>query len=194
VRATTIPVLLALFVTASILGCASPQEQANDADRDTSDNLARTPPRDTSAPMSTASVVTLRDDGRGYTATFPYTYTNRSGDSVYLVNCNGDVSPALQRRVGDRWEDWWIPATNGCLSPPVVIAPGGTYHDTAGVHISSQDGRFFTELTSAEPGTKYRLVWHQALASFDAKHTGGSFGRALAIEHRVSNEFELRTQ
>src|SRR5688572_4121268 len=66
----------------------------------------------------------------GYAAEIPYTYTNRSGDSVYLVNCNGDVSPSIERLVGDQWQAVWQPATNACLSPPVVIANGASYSDT----------------------------------------------------------------
>lgn len=143
------------------------------------------------APMRTASSVALRLDGDHYVGTIPYRYTNGSGAPVYIVNCNGDVSPGLQRRIGGLWKDWWIPATNACLSPPVVIAPGGSHADTLHVWIGPQDGPFLADLVAAGDTGVFRLVWHSALSSFDGE--ARPFGEPVPLAERVSNPFVLRT-
>jgi hypothetical protein len=150
--------------------------------------------------------------GEFYSAAIPYAYTNRSGGPVSLVNCNGDVSPGLQRRgPGGAWEDAWAPAMSACLSAAVVVAEGATYRDTLRVLVGAQDGPFYDELASSEAARPYRLVWHRALRSFAldgpprrVEHpgrpgTGGSavvvegpsFGPPLPLGDRVSNAFVL---
>jgi hypothetical protein len=139
--------------------------------------------------MIVATEHELRRSGEGWAGTIPYRYTNRSGAPVYLVNCNGDVSPGMQRLVHGTWSDWWIPATNLCLSPAVVIPPAATYSDTLHVMIAPSDGIFLPELVAGGDTTRYRLIWHQALSSFDA--SARPFGPAVPIEHRASNAFVL---
>jgi hypothetical protein len=187
-------------LAAALAGCAGQQEssprQEESGSADTTrgsgiDTGAARPVGDSSdaAPLSTVTLVTLERSGEGYMARFPYTFTNRFGAPIYLVNCNGDISPSLQRRVGEAWEDWWIPMMNGCLSPPVVVKAGGTLSDSAWVGIRPDDGRYYSELIAGGDSTLYRLVWHQALASFDA--AARPFGPTVPLEHRVSNAFRL---
>jgi hypothetical protein len=131
----------------------------------------------------------LRRTAVGLEAVVPYAYTNRSGAPLYLVNCNGDVSPGLQRRVGAVWADAWLPETNACLSPPVVVPAGATYRDSLWVVVREHHGDLLAALRAAGGGGPYRLVWHRALASFDPD--ARPFGPQVPLEERVSNAFAL---
>lgn len=135
--------------------------------------------------MRTTPSHMLREQSGGLDATIPYTYTNRTGDSVFLTNCNGDVSPSIQTRSGERWVDWWSPIMNECLSRPVIIAPGATYRDSLRFHISVQDGSIYQTLIKSRSQGTYRLVWPQALRSFDANRY--PFGKRLPLAWRTSN-------
>jgi len=109
--------------------------------------------------------------------------------AVYVVNCNGAISPGLQRRAGDTWVDAWIAATDACLSAPIVIPPGGTH--TAELLIRPGAGAVLyprPNNDTLEPGT-YRVVWHGALTSFDANTR--PFGPDLPLEQRVSAPFTI---
>jgi hypothetical protein len=140
--------------------------------------------------MTTSSTVYhLRKTDAGYRADIPYTYINRSGAPLYLVNCNGDVAPGLEKRTGDRWERAWIPETNACLSPPVVIPTGGSYSDTLHMVVAPWDSTFYGELGRSDTSRRYRLLWHQALGSFDPN--ARPFGSELPREQRSSNAFAL---
>lgn len=154
------------------------------------DTIATSPPAADGPMMRTsAETYALRKTSLGYQADIPYTYTNRTDGAVYLVNCNGDVTPGIQRMVGGEFTQWWIPSTNACLSPPVVIAPGSTYSDTVRVVISPQDPQLYASIDTAPAGS-YRLVWYSALSSFDDDARG--FGQPIPIGHRVSNRFTFR--
>ena len=149
------------------------------------------PARLDGAPLRTSAAgYTLRSEPPGLATTIAYTYTNSSGAPLYLVNCNGDVSPALQRERGGSWEDAWSPVMNECLSPPVVIPAGGIYSDTLHLIVDRTHRDIYNALSSSNGSRRYRLVWHQALSSFDGNSR--PFGRAVPLEQRVSNPFLLR--
>jgi hypothetical protein len=169
----------------------------NDADREASarDSIADSSaspqtPADGSPMQTSATVYQLRRHPAGVATEIVYTYTNSSGAPIYLVNCNGDVSPSLQREQAGKWEDAWSPIMNECLSPAVVIPAGGTYSDTLRMFVDSNHGDFYNDLVSSDGNRHYRLVWHQALSSFDSR--GYPFGEKVPIEQRVSNPFVLK--
>ena len=182
-----------LLLLALIAGCSSPRDGADSTPpaRDSIADSVASPraPADGSLMQTSAAVYRLRSHPAGVAADIVYTYTNSTGAPVYLINCNGDVSPSFQRERNGKWENAWGPGTNACLSPPVVIPAGGTYSDTLQMVVSRQDGAFYDEIISADSGRRYRLIWHQALASFDDK--ARPFGPDLPIEQRVSNPFVL---
>ncbi|MBC8145727.1 MAG: hypothetical protein H7X80_09075, partial [bacterium] len=123
--------------------CNAPQIQTNDVDSVAVDTTASV------APAIPVREIQARRVDFGYAAVIPYTYTNRSGDSVYLVNCNGDVSPSMEQFIEGQWKKVWQPATNGCLSRPVVIAPGASYSDTLHMGVQPHDSAFFAYLDSS---------------------------------------------
>lgn len=183
-----------LIVGCLIVGCSSPRDdsESEPPPRDSiSDSSASAhTPADGSPMQTTATVYRLRSHPAGVAADIVYTYTNSSGAPVYLINCNGDVSPSFQRERDGKWENAWGPGTNACLSPPVVISAGDTYRDTLQMVVAEQDGEFYNEIISADSGRRYRLIWHQALSSFD--DNARPFGPDLPIEQRVSNPFVLK--
>jgi hypothetical protein len=197
--------LACLILVLLSIGCAPQREETSSSGSDTltaGDSMPRgidPPTRDTSAIdttagpelMRTVGEVTMRREGEWYRAVIPYTYTNRTGDSVYLTNCNGDVSPSLQRRVDGKWTGWWYPVMNECLSPPVVIAPGAVYRDSLGIMLGRQDREVYEQLVAAR-SLEVRLDWQQALTSFSAEKY--PFGPQLPLEQRVSNAFTLRIE
>jgi hypothetical protein len=121
----------------------------------------------------------------------PYRYDNRTGGSVYLVNCNGYVPPSLERKTGSSWEGGWGAVEADCLSPAVVIPDGQSYSDTLTVFAGDYGSRTYPQFSGGHIDGVYRLRWDRALSSFDAYRSG--FGSKVPLEYRVSNEFVLRT-
>ena len=137
-----------------------------------------------------SSSYTLRRDGAGWISWIDFAYRN-DGGTLYVVNCNGAITMFLQKHVAGRWQDALYMASNGCLSPPIVIPPGETLRDSVA-------------MWGAEPGTpsvntfllpgldgEYRLVWHQLVRNYDPRPLS-AFGDTLAVEERVSTPFVLR--
>jgi hypothetical protein len=103
--------------------------------------------------------------------------------AVYIVNCNGATGTALQRKVGDAWVNAWVIAMNACLSPPIVLEPGGEHAARIYVHERSGGVLHPEGATMIESGT-YRVMWTGVLTSFDPDVRG--FGPELPLEQRVS--------
>lgn len=96
--------------------------------------------------------------------------------AVRIANCNGAITPGLQRRVNDAWVDAWIAATDACASAPIVIPAGGTH--TAELLIRPGAGAVTyprPNPDALESGT-YRVVWH---------------GTDIPLEQRVSAPFTI---
>ena len=127
----------------------------------------------------------VRQQGQfGDEITIKARFTNTTGAPVYLVNCNGAFTWGLQRQVGGRWVDAWVGATNACLSPPIVVAPGKTHEGSVIVRRGSGAVLYpRRDPEHPEPGT-YRVVWHNMLSSFDPNVT--PFGPDVPVERRVS--------
>lgn len=130
----------------------------------------------------------VRFDGLGWGAEIPYTFTNRTGASVYLVNCNGSFGLLLERWEDGQWKTAWSPVMPDCLSPPIVIADGQTFPSTVHMWGAVPGTNHYPQLDGGNPGGTYRIVWINALSSFQ-DHL--PFGEQIAREYRVSNAFEL---
>jgi hypothetical protein len=122
----------------------------------------------------------------GIEAYIPYVYRNITGDSVYFLNCNRIIAPALEKRAGDTWSSVWSPATPACLSPPMIIPPDGEYVDT--VHVLS-GSNMYPHLEAADIEGTYRLIWHGVVRSY--RDSGPDFGTPLSQDERTSNQFTL---
>ncbi len=151
--------------------------------------------RDESAPIQTDRLhYTARLRYEGVEFSIPFTYVNRSADTVFLPNCRvegrPDLDMALQKRVGASWHRVWGSGTLLCLSPPVVIAPGKTYTDTLEVFGGTPGKQVYPELEVREVEGEYRLVWTQLRGPFDAVRYPQ--GDTLPLDAKVSNPFTLK--
>ena len=147
--------------------------------------------RDTEPPIQTDVLEYELDfDGLRFRVDISYVYTNRSGNPVYLVNCNGGFGLHLERDENGAWQYAWGPVLNRCLSPPIVIASNATFADTLHVRAGSFGSNSFPQFDVDDPSGTYRIVWTAALSSLDANQL--PFGPQIPFEYRVSNRFTLR--
>lgn len=103
--------------------------------------------------------------------------------AVHLLNCNGATGVGLQRKVGDEWVYAWAVAMNACLSPVIVVPPGGEHTARVYLHENSGGVMYPERAPMIESGI-YRVVWTGVLLSFDPDVRG--FGPELPLEQRVS--------
>jgi hypothetical protein len=130
----------------------------------------------------------LRATPIAYEGLIRVTYTNHSGSAVYFVNCNGGTGVALQKLIDAEWKSVWSPVLLLCLSQPIVVAPGGTWSTAVHIFGGYPGSSTAPQFTIADiPGT-YRLIWTEALSSYQSKLP---FGDPLPLERTVSNVFSL---
>lgn len=135
----------------------------------------------------------LTPDWIGLSVDIPYTYTNRTGRRVYVVNCNGSFGIRLIREQDGAWITAWAPVLNLCLSPPIVIEPNATFTDTLFAWGAPPDSTHYgPNFDLADPSGTYRIEWSRALSSFATNVRG--FGELIPIKARISNSFTLRKQ
>src|SRR5690606_5694753 len=119
------------------------------------------PERDEDRPLQTDRLTyEIRRENDELRAEIPFTYTNRTGKTVFVVNCQGYAPPVLERLVGGEWRPAWAAVTMSCLSPPIVIEPGETYKETLVVYAAEPGTRKAPTFEVAEIEGIYRLVWH----------------------------------
>lgn len=133
-----------------------------------------------------------------YETTIPYTFTNRTGSKVYLPNCRGDFRITLEVYEGGEWVHYWSSpgllvheTADVCPSSPIVIEPGEVYPGTLHVRACTLGGGCAPRRTVTLPGTdstQYRIVWTDALSSYDKETFSGDL---IPLEERVSNHFTL---
>lgn len=131
----------------------------------------------------------------------PFTYTNRSADSVFLVNCQIGIrvgeqvvrrvalAMELEKRSGGAWKPVWGAITDLCLSPPVWVAPGASYTDTLRVFGGRPGGHAGPELEVAEVAGEYRLAWPQLRRASPSRRYPD--GDTLPAASRTSNAFTV---
>jgi hypothetical protein len=125
---------------------------------------------------------------QGLEATIVATLRAPADRPIYLLNCNGATGANLQRQTSEGWVYAWVIAMNACLSPPIVVPPGGErttriyVHENSGAVLDPADSRMIVSGT-------YRVVWTGVLTSFDPNAKG--FGEELPLEQRVSAPFHI---
>lgn len=134
---------------------------------------------------------TLVAGSHGYEGEIDVRFTNRTAGTVFFVNCSGATSVSLEKRVLGAWVAVWTPVLQQCLSQPIAVPPGGTYDWRIGVFGGYPGSNAYPQFTVANVAGTYRLVWHEALHSYQDRLP---FGVPLALEHRVSNTFVLQSE
>lgn len=124
-----------------------------------------------------------------YETVVAMSYTNRRNDTVFVANCGGATAVALERRVGGQWKTAWTPGTFPCLSPPIVVPPGGTRRFAMRVGAGVPGSPVEPKWPFADVDGEYRIVWGQFLSSYREDRT--PLGSLLPADQRVSNRFRL---
>lgn len=116
------------------------------------------------------------------------TLTNRTGRTMYFVNCNGGTSLAVQRLEGEQWKSFWSPIRTLCLSAPITVADGGTHSFDirvfGGKNGSNNYPQFVTPLTTG----LYRVIWNDAYFTYQDRLP---WGEPVPEAQRVSNSFVI---
>lgn len=150
------------------------------------------PERETDRPLQTDRLTyTLETVDLGLEVLIPFTYTNRTGDTVFVVNCNGNAPPSLEKHESGDWVPAWGAVVDLCLSPPIVIAPGEAYTDTLEVFGGFPDSDAHPQFTVDDVEGVYRLLW-RPLHDYDPDRQG--FGEPVPLDDRISNRFRLRLE
>ena len=149
------------------------------------------PASDAAALMVTgsASYQLIRGPRESVRTTIEYVYSNRTGQAVSIPNCNGDVTPLLEKFVDGAWVVAWDAPKNDCLSPPVTIEPGEQYRDAVRLRGYPPDGDVRPRFLVSSIEGEYRLVWPDAVWDYD--DSGPPWGESLPLHQRVSNRFAL---
>lgn len=149
----------------------------------------------TLAPDANAAIVTgsdsylLRQTDSGFEAQMDQTFTNRTAETAYVINCHGGFSLSLERWQGGEWVRAWSPVVLLCLSEPIVIEPGGTFSHTVHVFAGHAGSNVHPQFEVTEIEGMYRLVWHALVHDY----VDGS-GSPLPLRERVSNTFRIELE
>src|SRR5829696_2660638 len=107
-----------------------------------------------------STAYTMKRDGRGWLTSIGYSYRNSGTDTVYIGNCNGQISMVIEERYGATWRHFWVEATDACMSAPIVIAPGGAYAGHLRVWGADAGNASTTAFLRPDFDGRFRLVWH----------------------------------
>jgi hypothetical protein len=148
--------------------------------------------RDENAQFQTDSLAyTLSTNSVGYVGTIGVTFVNRTGATVYIVNCSGSTGLSLEKRVDGEWVRVWSPAIPACLSPPITVTAGGTYRTQINIFGGYPNTNTSPQFTVVDVAGEYRAVWYSVLRTYQ---TSLPFGEQLPLDARISNRFSIAVQ
>lgn len=135
---------------------------------------------------------TLVPEGGGLATEISYSFENRTGGKVYLVNCNGQFGLHLERLEDGEWKTVWAPVLQECLSPPIVIDEESVFQSKVNVWGGFPESNVLPQFSDSVPAGTYRIVWNAALSSY--QDDTFPFGSLIGLDHRISNVFEIRVE
>ena len=116
------------------------------------------------------------------------TFTNRTTATANFVNCQGGTGVELQKLVDDKWTSVWSPALLACLSPPIIVAPGGTHQSIISIFAGYPGSNYFPQFGTTAITGVYRAVWTEVVTDYQDRLP---FGNPLPLPHRISNQFTI---
>lgn len=170
--------LATLAVCGGLAACAGNAVASLDHEIDSDAALDRTIERDHTAPVQTDSLVHhFTEQAPWFSVDIPFRYRNDTGRTISIVNCQGGLNTALEKRVGNAWTMFYRPVLLMCLSPPIEIAPGEVFAGTAAVMGAIPGSNAGPEFASDSLDGEYRLVWDNLV--HDYRDHGGDFGQPV---------------
>lgn len=136
---------------------------------------------------------TLHETENGLETSISYQFTNQTGRTVYVVNCNGGSSIVLEKQVDGEWVGVLAPPMLACLSPPIVIQPGETHAGELRT-LGRPSAALLPGSSIDEIEGTYRLHWSALVHSYDASRGNSGFGDPVPLAAKVSNSFTLRVE
>lgn len=96
----------------------------------------------------------------------------------------------MEKKDSVGWHTVWAPLINGCLSPPITLAPGNSVSDTLSLWGAPPRGNVDPEFIDTVFDGTCRLVWWNLVHHYNTDQSG--FGDTVPLLHKISNEFTLR--
>jgi hypothetical protein len=144
--------------------------------------------RDNSAIFQTDSLeYVLTPTSVSYTATLAITFTNTTAQPVYFEGCGESIFFTMEKLVDDTWVPGWAGVFPLCLSPPLVVAPGGTHVFTLRFFGGKPDCKCFPQFTTPNAGGFYRITYQDVYGSY----VSDKYGNQLPPELRRTNPFRF---
>lgn len=136
---------------------------------------------------------TLRRGINGYEAVVPVEFTNRTGTTVYVPNCNGyPFEVLLEKEVSGAWTPAWATFTQpGCRSPVITLQPGATWRMEISIFGAYPENALQPKFSVGDVDGVYRAAWNLVMSSYSPTPP---YGNRLPYESRLSNRFILRTR
>ncbi len=149
--------------------------------------------RDIEAPIQTDGLEYELQDNAGYTwdVAIPLRYTNNTGRTIYVPNCNRTIVTWLEKEDAGEWVFAWGGVTAACQSPVIVVEPAATYDDTLHVIAGQTGTNIGSKFRVTDIDGIYRIVWVEVYSSYDPD-ARQPIGEKLPLHQRVSNRFRLR--
>ena len=130
-------------------------------------------------------------DNLWYSGKIPYSFTNRTGEKVYVTqDCLGSIRVGMQMQEDGEWEGVLGQVLVLCDGPPIVIEPDEVYETALNVTACMVGNCSPKIRLSPNASTPYRIVWFEALSSHDPNQN--PHGELIPLEERVSNRFTLQ--
>jgi hypothetical protein len=131
----------------------------------------------------------LRKNGVGLATEIPIRFQNQTTETLHIVNCNGLLTPVLEKQVGDGWETFWSPVLPACWSLPILMAPGVVHVDTLRVWGALPGHDAGPQFKSDDVEGVFRIVLYNVFFNYHGFPSG--FPDLVPLEYRVSNLFFL---
>ncbi len=182
---------LVLAIPIMFIACAQPPADESRDSAAPGANVQQGPPAPAQDPLVTTDQRTFRArrTGDAIGLDIVATFTNRTGDTVYLHPC-GQVQPSffLEKWVDGAWKPAYSPPCPAILMlDPPRVAPGASRTDTAHVRASTAANSFPRFELDSLAGS-YRLVYAQAYGSWRPNEGPGEL---LPLERRASAPFRI---
>jgi hypothetical protein len=117
-------------------------------------------------------------------------FENRTGNRIYLRNCNKGPQFVLQKRTAEGWvgayQSW---CTGGAERDPPTLAPGAVSVDTLWIREYHSPYVMRNFYVPEIPGT-YRLLYDYERV-WPTPQGSSYFANLAPLEHRVSNSFVI---